>query len=314
LVRMRTLDWYRSTFITRQMPDSRIVICSTRWHRDDLVGTLLKEMETGGEQWEVLKMPAISADGLALWPEMWPIEKLLKQKISMGSVEFEALYQQNPQSKEGAMFKREWFTGKIQEKCPWRLADLEWVRYWDLAATKELGSNDPDYTAGALIALDPNGQWWIADIQHFRKPPMGVEQHIRNIASMDGDRVRIVMEEEGGASGKITTDHYRRNVLVGFNLQTSKPDTNKAIRAQPLSAACEAGNVHLIRGDWINDFLNEVDVFPFGAHDDMVDAASGAFKDIADRIGSGSFEAVHSNSYQERLVTSEMRRRPGALM
>jgi phage terminase large subunit-like protein len=35
--------------------------------------------------------------------------------------------------------------------------------------------------------------------------------------------------------------------------------------------------VFLVRGDWINAFLDDAQVFPEGEHDDQVDSASGAF-------------------------------------
>ena len=300
-IREATLNWYRSVFYTRQMPDSRIVIIATRWHRDDLAGTLLREMSGGGEKWEVLNMPAIQSDGTALWPEMWPMEKLLEQKKGMGSVEFEALYQQSPQDKEGAMFKREWFTDKLLAHAPSNV--LEWIRYWDLAATRDMGNNDPDWTAGALVGYDRDGRWYVKDIQHFRESPLGVETRIQQTAQIDGRSVCVAMEQEPSASGVTMIDHYSRRVLCGCNFRAVKPDSNKAIRAQPFSAACEAGNVFLVQGEWINAFLNEAEVFPFGSHDDMVDAASGAFTALSVATGAFSSESIAS----ARLGRPELR-------
>jgi predicted phage terminase large subunit-like protein len=34
--------------------------------------------------------------------------------------------------------------------------------------------------------------------------------------------------------------------------------------------------VFLVRGDWINAFLDEAEAFPEGEHDDQIDACSGA--------------------------------------
>jgi predicted phage terminase large subunit-like protein len=47
-------------------------------------------------------------------------------------------------------------------------------------------------------------------------------------------------------------------------------------RAQPWIAKAEQGKVALVRGAWTGDFLAEVEAFPQGAHDDQVDALSGA--------------------------------------
>jgi len=59
------------------------------------------------------------------------------------------------------------------------------------------------------------------------------------------------------------------------------------MRANPVSSQAEAGNVKLVRGKWINDFLDEAELFPYGAHDDQVDAVSGAFEMLTRRIRIG---------------------------
>jgi predicted phage terminase large subunit-like protein len=48
----------------------------------------------------------------------------------------------------------------------------------------------------------------------------------------------------------------------------------------PVAAQAEAGNIALAPGDWNEDFLAEIELFPIGFHDDQVDALSGAFEDI----------------------------------
>src|SRR5262245_36154792 len=58
LVREKTWDWYKSDLYTRMKPGGRIVLIQTRWHEDDLAGRLLAEMQTGGDQWQVISLPA----------------------------------------------------------------------------------------------------------------------------------------------------------------------------------------------------------------------------------------------------------------
>ena len=84
------------------------------------------------------------------------------------------------------------------------------------------------------------------------------------------------MEEEGGSSGKIAADYYAREILQGFMFRSERPTGSKEVRAGPFSTAAENGNVFLVRGDWINEFLDEAEAFPEGEHDDQVDACSGA--------------------------------------
>ena len=180
-------------------------------------------------------------------------------------------------TEEGSMFQRHWF--EIVEEVP--RAGITLVRYWDLAATDAAKAKrgDPDWTAGVLAGLH-NGVWYVLDIRRKRLSPHAVEQLVLQTATQDRNqygRVATWMEQEGGASGVKMIDDYRR-LLAGFEFRGWKPITGKKDRARPVASAAEAGNVKLLRGDWIKEFLDEAEVFPIGAHDDQIDALSGCFE------------------------------------
>jgi predicted phage terminase large subunit-like protein len=172
----------------------------------------------------------------------------------------------------GGYFKREWF--KIVDRAPPR---LHWVRCWDLAGTEPSRSNpDPDWTAGVLLAED-QGTYWIRDVRRRRLNPGGVEGFVKATAEEDGKGVEVRLEQEPGSSGKAVVERYEREVLKGYVVR-GKPSTgDKVERAKPFSAAVYNGNVNLVRGPWLSDYLDELEAFPAGGHDDMVDATSGAF-------------------------------------
>lgn len=175
---------------------------------------------------------------------------------------------------EGSKFKRHWW--KVVDDYP---RDSRKIRYWDLAATEPKPGKDPDWTSGCLMT-EKNGQYWIVDIKKDRATPKNIEQLIRNTAMTDGIETEIWMEQEGGSSGVNTIEHYQREVLNGFAFYGDKVSGSKEARANPLSAAAEAGNVFLVRGNWNNDFIDEAASFPHGSHDDQVDSASGAFNKL----------------------------------
>ncbi len=58
--REKLWDWYRNDLYTRLEPGAAVILIQTRWHQDDLAGRLLQEMKTGGDQWEVIDLPALS--------------------------------------------------------------------------------------------------------------------------------------------------------------------------------------------------------------------------------------------------------------
>ena len=173
------------------------------------------------------------------------------------------------------MFQRHWF--EIVNATP-KIAVR--VRCWDLAATAAVGAGDPDWTVGARVALI-DGVYYVEDIRRLRGSPGEVERLIAQTAKVDGPAVPVWMEQEPGSAGKTVIDHYRCRVLVGFALHAARATGPKIVRAEPLSAAAEAGNVKLVRGKWNEEFLNEIERFPRGAHDDQVDAMAAAAAQLA---------------------------------
>lgn len=173
---------------------------------------------------------------------------------------------------EGGLFKAEWFhiTGNLPD-------GMKTVRYWDLAATAKKAGNDPDWTVGALVGMK-DGRYFILDIVRMRGTPYEVETKIAQTAARDGVGTAIVMEQEPGSSGVNVIDYYARNILPGYNFRGQKSSSSKQERALVFSAASEAGNISLVRASWNSVLIDECEVFPYGAHDDQVDAVSGAIQ------------------------------------
>ena len=174
----------------------------------------------------------------------------------------------------GNKFRREWF--EIVDTAP---ADCQKVRRWDMAATEPKLGKDPDWTAGLLLGKS-KGTLYILDIKRFRGTPGANEALVRQTAELDGRGVKIRMEQEPGSSGVKMIDDYRRRVLMGWDFDGVPSTGSKEVRANPVASQAEAGNIKLVRGPWINAFLDESELFPNGSHDDQVDALSGALADM----------------------------------
>jgi predicted phage terminase large subunit-like protein len=176
---------------------------------------------------------------------------------------------------EGALFRREWFRlAGSAPPCPSR------VRRWDLASTETRPGADPDWTAGALLGRDAGGRFWVLDVVRARVAPGAVEDLVLQTAQLDGRGVPVRMEQEPGSSGVAVVDHYARRVLAGWDFRGVRSTGDKATRARPLAAQAEHGNVSVLLAPWTRGLLDELEAFPGGTHDDMVDALSGAFLDL----------------------------------
>lgn len=179
---------------------------------------------------------------------------------------------------EGKKFKREWFDEKIIPYSDVPL-DAPVVRFWDMASTEPKPGQDPDYTAGAKVALDSEGNYYVLNVKRFRLTPQKGDEMIRRISFADAKaqpHIRIRMEQEPGSSGVRVIDHFQRRVLQGLDFKGVKTTGSKEVRANPVSSQAEAGNIYLVDGSWVNEFLDELCAFPTkGVHDDQVDALSG---------------------------------------
>jgi len=184
-------------------------------------------------------------------------------------------------TREGNMFKKSWFP--IVDTLP---KTFKKIRYWDLAATEITNANKrkkrrADTTVG-LKMIESGGVFIIEDVIKVKQTPKDVEDLIRKTAERDGKAVQIGIEQEPGASGIYTLDHYKRNVLKGFIVKEGEARVNKVVRAQPASAAAERGLIQLYKGDWNESFLNEAEAFPsFGVEDNQIDTLSGAYANLA---------------------------------
>ena len=173
----------------------------------------------------------------------------------------------------GGMFQREWLP--LVEELPVQINKS--VRYWDLAATVPRAGVDPDYTAGVRVDYGADGLYYIVDIKRARGTPADIEALIYQTAMLDGGKTHIVIEQEPGASGVNTIYHYVTRLLKDFTDRGQRASGSKVERAGPVSSQTAVGTVRMLRGAWIGPFLDEVEAFPVGSHDDQVDALSGAF-------------------------------------
>lgn len=125
IIRENCWEWYTSVVRTRMHNFSRELIVFTRWHEEDLIGTItskepcrelrrFSDLEDVGEnEWLYLNFEALKASpateidprnpGEALWEERHSAD-LLKQKRNLDTLRFECMYQGHPSSREGLLY------------------------------------------------------------------------------------------------------------------------------------------------------------------------------------------------------------------
>ena len=194
-------------------------------------------------------------------------------KKSLGSYGIAGQLQQRPAPREGGMFQRASFE-PVGSAPP----AAKRARAWDFAWSKPKHGGDPDYTAGVRMSRSEAGVFYIEHVARFRERTGEVETRVKNTAAQDTAETYIRIPQDPGA-GKGVAERLGA-ALAGY-MVTAKPVSGaKELRAQPFASQVDLGNVRLVRGDWNEDFLAELESFPNGAHDDQVDAASDAFLEL----------------------------------
>lgn len=286
--RQQALDWWQGTISTRGITrDSRRVVIMQRLHQEDLSGYL-----EGRKGWDVICLPMryepdrMQPTSLGwtdertetgeefLWPELFDEEKVATLEIDL-NYRAAGQLQQRPAPAGGGMFKREWF--EIVQVAPIHASRC---RYWDKAGTDDGG----DWTVGLRMARTVEGECFIEDVVRAQLSAGARNKLMLQTAEIDArlfnNQVVQVAEQEGGSGGKDSALETVR-LLSKFPVYRETVTGKKTTRALPVAAQSEAGNVKLVAGDWIQEFLDELTVFPNGKHDDQVDGLSGAYNRLA---------------------------------
>ena len=110
------------------------------------------------------------------------------------------------------------------------------------------------------------------------------------VVAIRGKQVRIGFGQDPGQAGKSQALHLVR-ALSGFIVTPAPESGDKLTRFGPFSSQCRAGNVKIRRGPWNEDLFHVLEEFPELAHDDEVDACSGAMEMLNPPMKSwGAFE------------------------
>ena len=267
-IRPGVIEWFQTTLESRKnSPNTPIILIMQRLHEEDIAGWLLAG--GNGEEWEHICLPAIQADGTALWPEKHTIEDLQRMQNAAPYM-FSGQYQQEPAPPQGLLFKPDQI--QIIQALP--AIHISWVRAWDLASTV-----DGDWTVGLKLGKASDGRFFIGDVCRVRVGPDERDAAIKNTANLDGKICRISLPQDPGQAGKTQVLYLTRS-LPGFRVTSSPESGDKITRAEPAAAQVNIGNVSMVQAPWNIDLINEMRMFPNGKHDDIIDAFSRAFMEL----------------------------------
>ena len=260
-------DWYTSTAYTRLSPGGGVIVMATRWHTDDLIGRLIQRMGEG-DTFRIVNYPAIAEHdelhrkaGEALHPERYPLSTLLQIQKTIGSRDWEALYQQHPVPDGGALFKLEWFRRWTATSLPPEFDHT--LMSWDMTFKD---SKNSDYVVGQVWGKKgPN--FYLLDQVRGQWDFVKTKEMVRVLAHKWPRVVRKLVEDKANGSAGISE---LKSTVSGFVPIT--PTESKEARASSVTPYFEAGNVFIPEDSaapWVPHYVSELLEFPAGSHDDQ---------------------------------------------
>ena len=287
-------EWYTSGPRQRLQPGGTIVVVMTRWSKRDLTGRILQSMiDRDGEKWEVIDFPAILPSGNLLWPEFWSYEEINAIREELPVSKWNAQYQQQPTSEEGALVKREWWKmweGQNPPPCEFI------IQSWDTAFTKNERS---DYSACTT--------WGVFYLNE--------DQDDANIILLDAVKKRMEFPElkaaamqyykewepdacivEAKAAGAPLVFELRK-AGVPVSEYTPSRGNDKIARVNSVTDLFSSGKVWAPKTRWAEEVIEEMAAFPNSDHDDLVDSSTQALI----RFRKGGFIKLQTDEEDEPL-------------
>ena len=263
-MRESTYTWFVDTMFTRREPDASVIICMTRWHPDDLAGRLIKE------GWEHITLPAIVSEpgkpDRSLWPERWSLDALLEIKAQLGLYGWSSLYQQEPVDKGSRVFG-----DVVYGDLPKTATGYQVAIGVDLSYSGKVRS---DHSV-AVVMAQWEGAYYILDVISKQcQAPEFAKELIKLAGRYPGAPMRFLRNtvEQGSAD--------LMQALGVSTLTSLLSPVDKFQRAQPVSAAWNAGRINIPKGAaWAPDLVHVISSFTGDddPRDDEVDALAGAY-------------------------------------
>lgn len=286
IIRENCWEWYTSVVRTRMHNNSRELIVFTRWHEEDLIGSLLasephREIcslsdidDVDSDTWLVLNFEALKSsvateidpreEGEALWPEQQSRELLLAKR-RLDPIRFEALYQGHPSTREGLLYGN-----NFRE---YKLLPRDVVRRASYTDTADAGD---DYLCSVAYVVDTDGIIYVTDVVYSREPMEHTERLVSAMFAANDTRLAYVESNNGGRGFARSLERLAPNVNVEWFHQSN----NKEARILSNSSTV----LHTLRmpHDWARrwpEFYAHLTtfrrLFRANSHDDAADVVTG---------------------------------------
>jgi len=230
-----------------------------------------------------------------LWPEFWPLEELEAIREEIPTHKWQAQYQQNPTSEEGALIKREWWKVWEQDKPP-QCQFL--IQSWDTAFLKKERSDYSACTTWGVFyhpdgsgAMQPNIILMDAHKEKMEFPTLKKRAYeLYNYWKPDS----LIVEAKAAGTPLI---FELRAMGIPVAEYTPSRGNDKVARVNAIADLFSSGKIWRPNTRFAEEVVEEFASFPAGEHDDYVDSGTQALL----RYRRGGFVSLQSD-YKDQPV------------
>ena len=270
---------WKSDWTNLLEPDSRVWYICTLWSPSDLSHELMEN-----KAYTVLRYDIDDAFG-SIWPGKWNEAALRARYDEIQSIEFNRAFRNQAIDLESTLVQPTWFQYRNLQNDPVFVEALEndelvFLNSYDPAGSPT-GKKDQDYTGACIAAIHiKTGMIYIIDAWHQRIT-VGASADTVYEEACRYEPWQVLIEKIGQSTLDewVINEHPEMESLI----RVTKPRVSKAMRLMGATPLLEKGRVifshHLdpngeaFQGNR-GSLVDELQEFPFGKHDDIVDAFS----------------------------------------
>lgn len=296
-IREQTVEWFSSVVMTRMSSLSQIIVIATRWHKDDLIAHVQKPDVLGAQY---VNIPAQAIAGPVPTAKQ-PVPDILGRNVgdwlpsvqnrsdkswqlikrAVGTYVWQALYQGDPQVTGGSYINVDkidiipWDQVVYSDEntgCMLTLERALIIQSWDLtfgqveSSSGRKRANSGDYVAGHVYAV-LGRKFILVDRVHERYTFTETVNAVLRMSARWPQTSRIYVEKKANGAALLNTLRKRAALI-----KPVEPQGGKEVRALAAQPTVDEGNVAILDTMLDEKMLQEFRDFPFGPHDDDVDA------------------------------------------
>lgn len=285
-MRQEAINWWTNTMSSRLNPGTSIgarVVIMQRVHEEDLTGYLLDH----DPDYEVLCLPAWyekkhpvpcktslkfedprEKDGDVLWEAGMPNTRLRSLANDLGTYAASGQLQQRPSPEGGGLVQTRWF--RLLQKDEWPKEFDEVSMFWDLSVDEDPEANETAGWVMGRVGVRVYGIALVHGIMGFNKQVAAMKAlHI-----IHPEARGIFIEKAGHANALYETlEGEVPGMILVPPFSSGRTGNAKLAKVLAWSIYAEAGNLFLPAWEpWREDFLKQMEAFPNGKYDDIIDA------------------------------------------